>query len=303
MIYVTRSEAPTVLSDASGRGQVEAGKAKKSLQDWKGSKKRWTYKFVVYGDQTVKDALTDLFHGKCAYCESFYGATQPMDVEHWRPKGQVETPKGKEKPAYYWLASSWDNLLPSCIDCNRRRNQKDALDDNKIVLAGKEDQFPLDDGSRRATAPGEEGSEVPLLLNPCLDDPAAFLDFTVDGVVKPTAADGLPARKARASVTTYALNRSGLVHARKEHLRRIQLVMGKVVIYVRLLDETKEKRVQLALEELLLGEFRELVRMRGDDQPYAQLARQVIDPWVKELQNGYIAVGALGPEPVSGRAQ
>jgi uncharacterized protein (TIGR02646 family) len=304
MIFIERSQvaAPAVLSEQGGRGLVEADKAKKSLRDWKKDPKLWKFKFAVYSDQQVKDALGELFYNKCAYCESSYGPTQPMDVEHWRPKAQVETLQGKEKPAYYWLASTWDNLLPSCIDCNRRRTQKDALTGEK-VLAGKEDQFPLDDGSARATAPGQEGSEVPLLLNPCVDDPATFLAFTDKGVVKPADVDGPASRKARASVTTYALNRSLLVLARKEHLSRIQLAIVKIVKYVQALEESPTPGMRAMLEELLLLELSELARMRRADQPYAQQARQIIDAWVKELQNGHIPMGALETPPVPGRAQ
>ncbi len=47
------------------------------------------FRFKVYKHSEVRRALEDLFHGKCAYCESRYIGTQPMDVEHWRPKGRV----------------------------------------------------------------------------------------------------------------------------------------------------------------------------------------------------------------------
>jgi hypothetical protein len=128
MIHVRRTEiGPAVLIDPDGRGKKEARQAGDSLAAWKGDPAKWTFKFSAYGLPEVKSALAELFHGKCAYCETSYDASQPMDVEHWRPKAQVESVEGKTKPAYYWLAASWENLLPCCIDCNRRRKQVDVL--------------------------------------------------------------------------------------------------------------------------------------------------------------------------------
>src|SRR5262245_40081226 len=77
--------------------------------------------------------LLKLFNGKCAYCETDIESNQPGDVEHFRPKGRVvdeefepiriNHPKWGEMdhPGYFWLAYEWDNLFPSCIDCNRYR--------------------------------------------------------------------------------------------------------------------------------------------------------------------------------------
>ena len=84
--------------------------------------KRTAFEFHAYKADEVKRRLEDLFHGKCAYCESFYAAQAPVDIEHYRPKGAVED--DPDHPGYWWLAMAWENLLPSCIDCNRRRRQK-----------------------------------------------------------------------------------------------------------------------------------------------------------------------------------
>jgi 5-methylcytosine-specific restriction endonuclease McrA len=89
---------------------------------------------------------------ECAYCESRYAGTQPMDVEHFRPKGKVLEDDGTEVRGYYWLASEWANLLPSCIDCNRERRQWLA-DLGAVRSVGKGERFPLVKGSRRAPAP------------------------------------------------------------------------------------------------------------------------------------------------------
>lgn len=152
------------------------------------------FKFSKYKDPEVKSALVKLFHGKCAYCESDYASTQPMDVEHYRPKGGVDGVN--DHRGYWWLAMDWDNLLPSCIDCNRRRKQK-APSANEVRLVklqaagdfnhsaqistGKSTAFPLDEGSFRATKPDHNYSaEQRLLLDPARDNPRDHLEFYVD---------------------------------------------------------------------------------------------------------------------------
>ena len=304
MIHVRRTPiGPAVLVDPEGRGRKEAQRAMDSLAAWTGDRAKWTFEFSAYGLPEVKAALAAMFHGKCAYCETSYDASQPMDVEHWRPKAQVESVDGPPtKPAYYWLAASWENLLPSCIDCNRRRKQIDVLTGAER-LSGKADQFPLERDTPRATAPGQETQEVPLLLHPCDDEPEAIFRATETAVVKPAKADGLDARRARTSIDVYALNRSGLVLARKEHLRRIRLRIGRIRTLARLLEQSLPEPVELVIEELLLADLRELARMRRADQPYAFQARQLIDGWMSDLVSDRIPQGVYATPKVDGRAE
>lgn len=159
-----------------------------------GPRRNMAFDFTRYKEASVKTALEQLFHGKCAYCESFYGATQPVDVEHFRPKGEVENVDGH--PGYWWLAMEWTNLLPSCIDCNRRRKQKTPtpsgdgratlldsgdFDRSKSLNTGKECAFPLIGGVVRAMNPAADlSAERRLLIDPTIDDPDAHLAFHVD---------------------------------------------------------------------------------------------------------------------------
>jgi hypothetical protein len=121
--------------------------------------------------------------------------------------------------------------------------------------------------------------------------------------VKPADADGLAARRARASIDVYALNRSGLVLARKEHLRRIKLRVGRIRTLARLLEQALPEQVGLAIEELLLADLRELARMRRADQPYAFQARQLIDRWMRDLVADRIPEAAYATPELPGRAE
>lgn len=93
-----------------------------------------------YNKPYVKTALIEMFHHKCAYCETKHESAA-LHIEHYRPK--------KKYPRYTF---EWQNLLLACITCN-------------TVYKGE--QFPLQ----------EADENNPLLLNPCEDDPAQHLYF------------------------------------------------------------------------------------------------------------------------------
>ena len=73
----------------------------------------------------VREALLALGHGKCAYCETPVAASGAMELEHFRPKRRVTQANGRVHPMHYaWLELDWDNLLPSCRDCNRLKGSR-----------------------------------------------------------------------------------------------------------------------------------------------------------------------------------
>ncbi len=182
-------------------------------------------KFSAYSADPVKEKLAELFGRKCMFCESLLAGTQPGDVEHYRPKGKVVVyPRNgnipaQTKPGYYWLAARWPNLLLSCADCNRPRMQDDF--DGNARVVGKANFFPLADETKRASGPWLVLKEEPLLLNPCIDDPADHLDFKEDGRVEPRLVDGVPSKKGAASIHYLGLARLELLQMRARHARMV----------------------------------------------------------------------------------
>jgi 5-methylcytosine-specific restriction endonuclease McrA len=231
------------------------------------------YQFAVYKSAAVVQAINKLFAYKCAYCESSYGPTQPVDVEHYRPKAKVE--EGRKKLlGYYWLAASWENLLPSCIDCNRRR--KHELPDGRVMTIGKGNQFPISNPAKRATKPGEEEREKPLLLHPYLDDPSAHLEFTDDGMVFPRAGS----RKGRASIDVLALIRPLLIGARRE---RATLVIGTLMRLRTIAKGMNDDPRNATLQRLFREGVAELDHYMKPDQPYSAMATQLIRQFKAQL--------------------
>jgi uncharacterized protein (TIGR02646 family) len=289
------------------------------------------FSFSAYKAQDVKAALDTLFHGKCAYCESVFASVHPMDVEHFRPKGRVTRwVNGKRKVVlrfgYYWLAAEWTNLLPSCIDCNRQRNQHElvASDDALRIEAdmamsppddpgsdltpsrtpaqrdaelervplGKQDLFPVR-GDTHAPSPEAfvAAPDFPLLLNPCLpeDDPADYLEFVDGAMVRPKqGSDASTEDKATPSIAVYGLNRSRLVYERQERALQIKshlYTIERLAIAIERLDlrRRNDKQVAAILRDIMEHEMRCLHRFRRADQPYALMARQLIDRFFESL--------------------
>ena len=244
-----------------------------------GEPTEFRFDYKRYKEVDVKRALETLFHGKCAYCESRYAGTQPLDVEHWRPKAEVRErdAQGTQTvlPGYHWLASAWDNLFPSCIDCNRERTQHDAATGIDETL-GKANQFPVN--GPRMTPPVVAGpppiAEDVLLVNPCDHDPSQHLEFNDDGTVTPVAGS----RMAAESIRVYALNRAELAFDRLGLARlieqRLHTIEGLATVVA---EPGLPEELRHDLEDLLAHEIDALLELAEPDRPFSALARRLID--------------------------
>ena len=168
----------------------------------------------VYHHDQVHAALERLCDRKCAYCEAPAPASTSWDVEHYRPKGRVS--ERADHPGYYWLAYVWENLLPSCELCNRRRKDRPTWDQAEPgTTSGKGDRFPLADEATRAMDPsGDLAAEARLLIDPTHDDPEEHITFTLTGHAVPREGSAMGA----ASIEVYHLNRRRLRSWRQAHI-------------------------------------------------------------------------------------
>jgi len=218
------------------KGSIPHGLAKSAAKELRSNRKalknKQKLKFDAYSSDAVKQALAKIFGRKCAFCESLLMGNQPGDIEHYRPKGNVVVvdPVTNAKatvPGYYWLAAKWTNLLVACADCNRPRRQAD-LDGGGRVM-GKSNFFPVEDEKFRAAGPKGIGREVPLLLNPCVDDPTEHLEFLHDGRVQAVKVAGEPSPKGVATIHYCGLARLELLQMRARHRRIVMAAIRHTV--------------------------------------------------------------------------
>jgi hypothetical protein len=232
------------------------------------------FKFEVYGAGELRAVLNDLFGFKCAYCEQVYGGTQPVAIEHYRPKGEVH--EGKKKlPGYYWLAAEWTNLLPSCTDSNSRRTH--PYPDGPEVR-GKGNEFPLIDPKKRAKKPGAEAKEKPLILDPSgAEDPAAHFEFLTGeaerGLVRPALAGAVESALGRESIRVYALDRPGLIRVRRDHAT---ILVHQAIRTKEAAEAHQSKPADPALKKRYDDEVGMLKWHLEPGRPFLQMSRQLI---------------------------
>ncbi|WP_156885878.1 hypothetical protein [Massilia niastensis] len=272
MRYVDRSKVaePPSLIEANKPTNSEMARA----VDHYSSSVDSSFDFTWYKKNDVVTALESLFHKKCAYCESPYTAVMPVDVEHYRPKGRLE---GEPKHlGYWWLALKWDNLLPSCIDCNRRRYHRTANPTGTMewlerTNIGKLDAFPIS-GPRAFMHTDSTANEKALLLDPTSDNPDNHLFWPVDRELSVVSAlepedDG----PGMTTIWTVALNRQGLVETRTSHLNILKRISRKAFKFfdraITLDGAHRKDAIDDGLEEL-----EELKKWCSPDQPYSALA-------------------------------
>jgi len=214
MIHVDRDQVPmpAILKVAGVKETKKAEEFFKSEAVSRGEH----FIFKVYKDSSVREALVELFHNKCAYCETALTPVQPGDVGHFRPKSGVVGNEGQYYPQlYYWLANEWTNLLLVCTVCGRTRLQEG-------IKVGKGSRFPLEKETQRAQQPGEESRESPLLLNPCVDFPEEHLIFGEDGMVYSSKPRG------QATIAVLDLNRPALVEVRSRAAIELTKVLESI---------------------------------------------------------------------------
>lgn len=102
MIKINRAPAPSELTDEV--------KTKLTAEFKEDNKKR------VWSQLYIKTALLQMSNGKCCYCEDKIGAGEDeMHVDHYH-----------DKKNYPDEVVEWNNLLPSCPHCNKKKSNHDT---------------------------------------------------------------------------------------------------------------------------------------------------------------------------------
>jgi hypothetical protein len=201
----------------------------------------------------VQPALAELFHGKCAFCESRLTTIETSEsfTLHFRPTRDALNLDGTTSPAhYYWLAYEWQNMYPACAVCARN----------------KRNMFPVRGSRGRPGSPVAvlERQESRLLLDPCSDLPEEHLVFDDLGLVASVTREG--ADLGMNTIDCFGLNRDSLV---EERARAAQ-----------------ETRDELAVAQAgggpggLEDRIAEIV---DPGRPYAMARRQAAARWLEQM--------------------
>lgn len=280
MIRVIRpKEPPKAIKAEKSRGAAElaAWKAYYALQEEERKKAKKPTAFKAYYDESVVKALREIFHDKCAYCETPLPAG---DVEHYRPKGAVkraEKDKTKYDDGYWWLAVKWDNLLFSCVSCNQRRKKPGA--EGNLATSGKGIYFPVVE--ELGLWEGVEKQEVPLLLNPTTDTPEKYMHVNtgtgedagcMQAVVKE---DGALDQRGQTTIELLGLNNAVIVRQRRWLLGELRERFGRIVDLAAQLDTVNSPAERKEVLRLLREELERFAAYRAAEKPFLMLSRQM----------------------------
>ena len=289
MIKIDRSQVrrPSALDKKNRAGKTETERA---IEHYTSPTFDGTnFEFKIYSDPEVKESLIKLFKGKCAYCESTFLHVYSGDVEHFRPKGEIEEATPHKKPGYYWLAADWDNLLLSCRNCNQKLSHSIYGTGNKKTM-GKMNQFPLSDSSkyvRQHDHPNGilDEEQYRLLLNPCIDNPEEHLEYGEEGVIRPKKhADGTQSIMAKTSIYIYVLQRVYLVQSREKVLIEMQAQIQRVKEATQNYNDVigdADTTKKFYFERVLKRELERLKKFLNPEEQYVGMARQVVGEFLK----------------------
>jgi uncharacterized protein (TIGR02646 family) len=253
MIRIVKPTAPAVLLSKGAKAAREMCEAFESAPDdyLSGARLFGKFKRSIYAAKSVRNALRNAHHEKCAFCESFFGHISYGDVEHFRPKAAYCQTQSDElkRPGYYWLAYEWTNLFLSCQLCNQRF---------------KKNLFPLKNERRRARSHTHDLSkEEPLLIDPSKFDPTEFIEFRQERAhAVGERAEGL------ATIEILGLNRSELVEARGRRLQTLK----ELLLTCNLLRETIGATPTPALSERLRALEKLLEASKAPTGEYSAMA-------------------------------
>lgn len=213
MRYVERDrvEPPAIFGSSEARTNRQVILDLLMSGQQRASQTRIETSYVLSAHPELRQALHDLFLGKCAFCES------PLDesvVYRFRPAegAQPVTDESFAHLYYAWLAEAWQNLYVICPACEPDRPFYFP------VAGGRRCEIP-DPGQVQEFVQRSDGrwpyfppNETHVLLDPCYDRKLwRHLRFYGDGIVIPHGDD----RRGRETIEHFRLNRLELVQARR----------------------------------------------------------------------------------------
>ena len=175
--------------------------------------------------ESLKWTLKQIYHDKCAFCESSL-KNEAGDIEHFRPKNsnKNQAKKCDKTYSYYWLAFSWDNLLPCCRKCNGKKSNCFDIIGNRVQYNDEK----LADLHNKIEEYNEQ--EKPKLLHPEYDSFEDEIEFRKQGRI-------------------YSRNKRVQYTIRICHLNRINLRQSREKIIIDFVNDLREQYI--SFEELL----------------------------------------------------
>lgn len=225
---------------------------------------------------SFQPAMMGLSNNKCWYTEA-PGGNNDFSVEHFRPKNRavyavdytdINSAVVASKPGgYWWIAYSWENFRLAGTYANLRRH--DRLNPNEAVK-GKGNYFPLDltDVGRIAADLENLTCEVPILLDPTVEEDVSLITFDENGEVISAGINDYEHNRVLQSIMYYHLDLEQLTKERfiawKDCEREIKQAKKAI-------DDAPDERARRLMLANSLSNIREYVK--NPDRSYSAVTR------------------------------
>lgn len=245
---------------------IEDFEGKKSFIRRKSSQKIW---------KDLKPWLLEISHNKCWYSEA-KELISDYDVDHFRPKILAKDLDGNERGGYWWLTFDWKNYRVAGVVCNREHTGYDG------EIRGKENYFPIKDGSRAADNPNcDIEDEIIYLFDPTNPNDPLLLTFDESGFPKPSAREGTwDHLRAKESIRLLYLDYPILVDERKKIWTKCTLLINEAQ---NLMEEETSVSRSAGLKQI----FAELRERVSEDAELSATARACLlssgNMWARSL--------------------
>ncbi|MDM8525698.1 HNH endonuclease [Desulfococcaceae bacterium HSG8] len=227
-------------------------------------------------NNAVKQELREIYHNKCAYCESVM-SDDAFTIEHYRPK--------KGSYSYYWLGYEWSNLLPVCEKCNNSKGDRFPVEVPSRVSKNSDkksrvkaplllpNSSELDIDAMKADHPYLLG-EKPYLLHPEIDEPKDFLYVKSNGELASQIEkeeNKYHYERADQTISLTNLNRQILILNRRKLIENFEnLIKTQTVILLKEKDNQHDWDSSIKLA--FFGVFGFIENQLKDDQEYTLTA-------------------------------
>ncbi|RIJ06628.1 ATP-binding protein [Pseudomonas sp. 91RF] len=160
--------------------------------------------------ESMNGALKRLFHGKCAFCES-YRSTVPYPFRPIVDALPMEN-RSEARLYYIWLSSAWENFYPICEGCNPERPEF-------FPVKGRRASLPSAAQLKRYVEEGiglwrdHPPKERNILLDPCKDNFIPHFTVDLDGYLFSHS------DRAQQTIQHFNLNRDDLYELRGQRMQ------------------------------------------------------------------------------------
>ena len=288
MILLTRTRDNTISDQFFGAKLIAASLklVKEEKKRKNGQIEKHEFDAKIWGK--AKPQLLVESNDKCAYCETPTAVVDFGDVEHYRPKS-----------LYWWLAYCLDNYLVSCAICNQKfKSNKFPKLERKLAapsvpktashakikdIADKLVPDPLVEAAVDAFLELHE-TEVPLLVNPYIDEPADYFAWHADRTIQevdliPGSGSELAQECVDAAKAVYGLDRPQLRRNRYHTFE--SFFNDKLTLEDAGISAATRSRLEASIQ-----------RMQTDAHPYAGMIRFFENNGapVEWIQRGFLTV-------------